>query len=182
MAYKLYTDKLNKFSCNIQVEGTSFANSKVRLIIESEGMSYLFNGNIHNTGVCDVSIPKVKNFLSESSKGLMRLEVIADDVYFEPWSSEFIVATEKKVAVVVQEQQEDEKPKVRVEVFQQPEEKKIVKESPKPVVKEVEPVIEEKVIEKPKIKESVTKKPVKKERTLKFTQEQILDLMKKGLI
>jgi hypothetical protein len=43
-------------------------------------------------------------------------------------------------------------------------------------------VIEEKVIEKPKIKESVTKKPVKKERTLKFTQEQILELMKKGLI
>lgn len=101
-----------------------------------------------------------------------------DDVYFEPWSSDFVVATEKKVAVVVQEQQEDEKPKVRVEVFQQPEEKKVVKESPKPVVTKEEPVIKEKVIEKPKIKESV----VKKERTLKFTQEQILQLMKQGLI
>jgi len=39
-------------------------------------------------------------------------------------------------------------------------------------------VIEEKVVEKPKIKESV----VKKERTLKFTQEQIRQLMKQGLI
>jgi hypothetical protein len=182
MAYKLFSDKANKFNCNIQVEGTSFANSKVRMILETSELNYMFDGVIHETGVCDISIPKTKNFLPEGTKGNMRLEVIADDVFFQPWSSDFLVATEKKVAVVVQEQQEDEKPKVRVEVFQQPEEKKIVKESPKPVVKEVEPVIEEKVIEKPKIKESVTKKPVKKERTLKFTQEQILDLMKKGLI
>lgn len=178
MAYKLFSDKANKFSCNIQVEGTSFANSKLRMILETDELNYMFTGHIHETGVCDVNIPKTKHFLPEGTIGNMRLEVIADDVYFEPWSSDFVVATEKKVAVIVQEQQEDEKPKVRVEVFQQPEEKKVVKESPKPVVTKEEPVIEEKVIEKPKIKESV----VKKERTLKFTQEQILQLMKQGLI
>lgn len=178
MAYKLYTDKSNKFNCNIEVEGTSLAKSQVRLVIESDEMNFMFKGSIQSNGECEVIIPKTKNFLSEGTIGNMRLEVIADDVYFEPWSSDFVVATEKKVAVIVQEQQEDEKPKVRVEVFQQPEEKKVVKESPKPVVTKEEPVIEEKVIEKPKIKESV----VKKERTLKFTQEQIRQLMKQGLI
>ena len=132
MAYKLYTDKLNKFSCSIQVEGTSFANSKVRLVIESEGMNYLFNGKIHDTGVCDVSIPKVKNFLSENSKGLMRLEVIADDVYFEPWSSDFQVLTDKKVTIesAVNETIVD-KPNVRVFVDEPKTETPIVKENKK---------------------------------------------------
>jgi hypothetical protein len=130
MAYKLYTDKLNKFSCNIQVEGTSFANSKVRLIIESEGMSYLFNGNIHNTGVCDVSIPKVKNFLSESSKGLMRLEVIADDVYFEPWSSDFYVLADKKVTIESAVNETTiEKPKVKVVVEEPMQQEPLIKET-----------------------------------------------------
>jgi hypothetical protein len=81
----------------------------------------MFNGHIENTGVCEVIIPKTKHFLPEGTRGNMRLEVIADDVYFEPWSSDFGVKTNKKVNVVVSEQ-EEEKPKLRVEVFQQKEE------------------------------------------------------------
>jgi|688.fasta_scaffold696379_2 hypothetical protein len=121
MIYNLYTDKPNKFNCNIEIEGTSLSKSKVRLVIESEDMTYLFNGRIENNGICEVSIPKTKHFLSEGSKGLMRLEVIADDVYFEPWSSEFNVKTNKKVNVVVSEQIE-EKPKLKVQVMEQQEE------------------------------------------------------------
>ena len=121
MIYNLYTDKPNKFNCNIEIEGTSLSKSKVRLVIESEDMTYLFNGRIENNGICEVSIPKTKHFLSEGSKGLMRLEVIADDVYFEPWSSEFNVKTNKKVNVVVSEQIE-EKPKLKVQVIEQQEE------------------------------------------------------------
>ena len=129
MMYNLYTDKPNKFNCNIEIDGTSLSKSKVRLVIESEDMTYLFNGRIENNGVCEVNIPKTKHFLSEGSKGLMRLEVIADDVYFEPWSSEFNVKTNKKVNVVVSEQIE-EKPKLKVQVMEQ-EEIKV----PEPVVK-----------------------------------------------
>jgi hypothetical protein len=125
MAYNLYTDKPNKFNCNIDVEGTSLAKSKVRLVIETNEMSYMFNGFIENTGVCEVNIPKTKHFLPEGTKGNIKLEVIADDVYFEPWSSDFNVKTSKKVNVVVAEQV-DEKPKLKVQVFEQP------KESPKP--------------------------------------------------
>ena len=121
MAYNLYTDKPNKFNCNIEIEGTSLSKSKVRLVIETEEMSYMFNGSIENTGVCEVSIPKTKHFLPEGTKGNMRLEVIADDVYFEPWSSDFNVKTNKKVNVVVAEQVE-EKPKMRVQVVEQIEE------------------------------------------------------------
>ena len=121
MAYNLYTDKANKFNCNIEIEGTSLSKSKVRLVIETDEMSYMFNGSIENTGICEVNIPKTKHFLPEGTKGNMRLEVIADDVYFEPWTSDFSVKTNKKVNVVVAEQVED-KPKVNVVVAEQKEE------------------------------------------------------------
>ena len=121
MAYNLYTDKANKFNCNIEIEGTSLSKSKVRLVIETDEMSYMFNGSIENTGICEVNIPKTKHFLPEGTKGNMRLEVIADDVYFEPWASDFSVKTNKKVNVVVAEQVED-KPKVNVVVAEQKEE------------------------------------------------------------
>lgn len=141
MSYKLYTDKVNKFSCNIQVEGTSLANSKVRLVVESDDLTYMFNGRIFDEGTCEVTIPKTKQFLPEGKKGMMRLEVIADDVYFEPWNSIFTVEQEKKVAVVVQEQI-DTKPKITVEVVQPKENKK--------------PVLETKRSFKPSEKENVT--------------------------
>lgn len=145
MSYKLYTDKPNKFSCNIQVDGTSLSNSKVRLVVESDDMNYMFNGVIYENGVCEVTIPKTKNFLPENKKGLMKLEVVADDVFFEPWTSEFVVETTKKVAVVVQEQ-EEQKPTVKVQMISQPESKK--------------PVVERNIVEKPVVKtsNSITKK------------------------
>ena len=49
--------------------------------------------------------------------------MIADDVYFEPWSSDFSVVTNKKVTVQIAEQ-EVEKPKMRVQVVEQKEEPK----------------------------------------------------------
>ena len=126
MAYKLYTDKPNKFNCNIEVEGTSLAKSQVRLVVESDDMSYMFKGSIQSNGECEVTIPKTKNFLPEGTVGSMRLEVIADDVYFEPWSSDFSVATNKKVTVQIAEQ-EEEKPRMKVQVVEQKEEPKIQK-------------------------------------------------------
>jgi hypothetical protein len=151
MGYNLYTDKANKFNCNIEIEGTSLAKSKVRLVIETDEMSYMFNGKIENTGICEVNIPKTKHFLPEGTKGNMRLEVIADDVYFEPWASDFSVKTNKKVNVVVAEQVED-KPKVNVVVAEQKE----------------EPV-------KPKIAETKT---VQTKRKVELTKQEILNRMR----
>jgi hypothetical protein len=129
MSYKLYTDKINKFSCSIQLEGASLSNSKVRLIVESEDMSYMFNGQLYDTGVCEVKIPKTKSFLPEGKKGTIYLEVIADDVFFEPWVSDFVVEQEKKVNVVINEQVDD-RPKVKVLVNEQENVKKVI-ETPK---------------------------------------------------
>jgi hypothetical protein len=154
MIYNLYTDKPNKFNCNIEIEGTSLSKSKVRLVVETEDMSYMFNGRIENNGLCEVSIPKTKHFLPEGTQGLMRLEVIADDVYFEPWSSQFNVKTNKKVNVMVAEQV-DEKPKLRVQVMEQPQ------EDPKPRIVET--------------KKSQLKTPTKVE----FTKEELLKRLKK---
>ena len=127
MAYKLYTDKSTKFNCNIEVEGTSLAKSQVRLVIESNEMNFMFKGSIQSNGECEVIIPKTKNFLSEGTIGSMRLEVIADDVYFEPWSSDFSVVANKKVTVQIAEQ-EEEKPKMKVQVIEQKEEKPVKKQ------------------------------------------------------
>ena len=152
MAYKLYTDKANKFNCNIEVEGTSLAKSQVRLVIESDDMSYMFKGSIQSNGECEVTIPKTKTFLPEGTIGNMRLEVIADDVYFEPWSSDFSVATNKKVTVQIAEQ-EEEKPRMKVQVVEQ----KIEPKVEKPKVQE-QKVIKNKVNSNSLTKEEILKK------------------------
>jgi hypothetical protein len=150
MAYKLYTDKANKFNCNIEVEGTSLAKSQVRVVIESDDMTYMFKGSIQNNGECEVIIPKTKSFLSEGTIGNMRLEVIADDVYFEPWSSDFSVVTNKKVTVQIAEQ-EEEKPRMKVQVAEQSEEVKVKEqkiEKPKMVKKLPNTLTKEEILKK----------------------------------
>jgi len=113
MSYKLFTDKVNKFQCSIQVEGTSLEKSQARVILEiNDEMAYLFKGKIFDNGVCEFELPKLKGILNEGDKGLLKLEVIADDVHFEPWNSEFVVGADKKVNVVVQEQAVSDKPKI----------------------------------------------------------------------
>ncbi len=115
MSYKLYTDKVNKFQCTIQVEGTSLSNSEARVILEGKNnISYLFRGKLFDDGVCQFDLPKFKNILNEGDSGIIKLEIIADDVHFEPWNSEFSVVADKKVSVVVQEQVEEKKPKIVV--------------------------------------------------------------------
>jgi hypothetical protein len=156
MAYSLYTDKPNKFNCNIEIEGTSLAKSQVRLVVETDEMSYMFKGRIENNGLCEVNIPKTKHFLTEGSNGNMRLEVIADDVYFEPWSSDFTVKTNKKVNVVVQEQVE-EKPRMKVQVIEQ----------------------EETVVEKPRVVETkvIETKTVQPKQKSNYTKEELLKIL-----
>ena len=155
MPYNLYTDKPTKFNCNIEIEGTSLSKSKVRLVVETSDMTYMFNGSLENTGVCEVNIPKTKHFLPEGTIGNMRLEVIADDVFFEPWSSDYVVRTNKKVNVVVTEQIE-EKPKIKVQVQEQ---------------------IQPEVKKKPEFKKETTTKEVKRNY---FTKEELLKKLNRG--
>jgi TusA-related sulfurtransferase len=102
--YTLYTDKQELFECSISLEGASVKNSKVRLVVEADNLNLLFKGTIDSSGKCTVPIRKLKNLLEESTKGKIKLEVIADDTYFTPWESDFEVETARKVTVEIKSQ------------------------------------------------------------------------------
>ena len=99
--YKLFIDKPEVFECNIKLEGASLKNSTARLVIESEDISLLFEGTIDKDGKCSIPIKKLKNLLENDTSGQIKLEVIAEDTYFTPWKSDFIVESSKKVTVEV---------------------------------------------------------------------------------
>lgn len=102
--YKLFTDKPETFQCSITLQGASLSKSKIRLVVESTDLTLLFEGKIDTKGKCSVPIKKLNGLLNESSKGVMKLEVIAEDTYFTPWKSDFIVETSKKLTVEVTSQ------------------------------------------------------------------------------
>lgn len=116
--YTLFTDKTELFECNIKLEGASLKNSQARLIIESEDINLLFKGQITPEGKCIIPIKKLKGLLEGNTKGKIKLEVIAEDTYFTPWTSEFIVEASKKLTVEVKSQMADiiteSAPKVQV--------------------------------------------------------------------
>ena len=81
----------------------------------------MFEGTIDKNGNCKVPIKKLRGLVNENDKGTIKLEVIAEDTYFNPWESDFEVDTSKKIKVEVKNQN-----------------KPLVKSSkPKMVVKEV---------------------------------------------
>jgi organic radical activating enzyme len=108
--YILYTDRAEDFIAEVDVRNASLTNSTSRIILETNDISYVFNGKIKD-GKCIIPIRKMKGMLAEGTKGTMKLEIIVEDVYFSPWSSAFAVDTEKKITVKVHEQIE-KKPSV----------------------------------------------------------------------
>ena len=116
--YKLFTDKAELFECDIKIEGASLSNSTARLVVETNDYSLMFNGKINSSGKCEIPIKKLKGLIDESSKGNIRLEVIAEDTYFIPWKSEFEINASKKVTVEIKSQNkpliESQRPKVQV--------------------------------------------------------------------
>ena len=118
--YKLYTDKQETFECDLFLEGADLKESSARLIVESDDLTLMFKGTIDDKGNCKVPIKKLKGLLDEKSEGNIKLEVIAEDTLIEPWQSEFIVETSKKVTVEVKGQgnkkqiKESSKPQVKI--------------------------------------------------------------------
>ena len=124
MSYKLYTDKKEVFECKLFLEGASFSDSSARIIVESDNISFLFPGEIDKDGNCKVPIKKLRGLVSENDKGIMKLEVIAEDTYFLPWESDFEVDTAKKIKVEVKQQSKplvkSSKPKMVVKEVKHP--------------------------------------------------------------
>ena len=121
--YKLYVDKSTSFECRIKLEGASLKNAQARLIVQSEDVNLLYEGKIEKSGKCTIPIDKLRGVLDEDVKGTLKLEVIADDTYFQPWSSPFIVSASKKLRVEIVSQK-IKKTSLQVEV-RNPEVKKV---------------------------------------------------------
>ena len=118
--YKLYTDKQETFECDLFLEGADLKESSARLIVESKDLTLMFKGTIDDKGNCKVPIKKLKGLMGENTTGDIKLEVIAEDTLIEPWQSDFIVDTAKKVTVEVKSQKtkpqikESTKPQVKI--------------------------------------------------------------------
>ena len=116
--YKLYTDKIENFEAKIKLEGASLKKSKARLVIESDDFDLMFKGTISESGKVKIPVKRLRGLIDENSKGNIKLEVIAEDVYFNPWESDFEVVTDKKIKVEVKQQDkpiiENKKPKMVV--------------------------------------------------------------------
>ena len=135
--YTLYSDKNNIFECDIQLEGASLSQAFARVIVESKDLNLIFNGEIDSNGNCRINLPKL-NVLKEG--GEMKLEVIADDMYFNPWNSPYELKKSKSITVEVKQPQDkiitENKAKVKVSVNNQtrrvkrkPQPKSTIKES-----------------------------------------------------
>lgn len=111
--FKLYTDKNNTFKCKVVVEGANEKTAVARLVIEGESHNLMFDGKLKD-GICEVNIGKFKNFDNFKSKGQVKLEVIADDTYFTPWKSEYILEQSRVVTVEMIEEETSSKPLVEV--------------------------------------------------------------------
>ena len=114
MNYKLYIDKKENFECQLRLEGASLKDAKSRMIVESNNFNLMFDGTIDNSGKCIVPISRLKGLLREGTKGTMKLEVIAEDTYFQPWESKFTVDTKQKLTVEVKEQTSNKQPRMIV--------------------------------------------------------------------
>ena len=148
--YTLYSDKKNIFECDIQLEGASLSQAFARVILEGKDLNLIFNGEINSDGNCRINLPKL-SMLKEG--GEMKLEVIADDMYFNPWNSEFDIKKSKNITVEVKQPSD-----------------KIIKENKASVNVKINndtPVVKKKKVIKPTIKES------------KFTKQDLKNLLLK---
>lgn len=99
--YTFYTDKQEIFECKLDLQGAKLTDSRARLVLESNNHNLLFYGKIDESGKCQIPVTRLKGLLQESDSGKVKLEVIAEDTFFEPWKDTYNVKTNKKVTVEV---------------------------------------------------------------------------------
>jgi hypothetical protein len=96
--YKVWADKAETFSCDIELEGANLKDTEVRLVLESDNWNLMFQGEITKNGKVTIPIRKL-NILEEGTRGTIKMEVIAEGTVFTPWEDQFEVKLSKKVMV-----------------------------------------------------------------------------------
>lgn len=104
----LMIDEENELTFQVNIQGTRPGNAKCRLMLESKGMSFAFEGQSNGDEV-SVVLPPLDHVLKEGVYD-MTLEVVVDDRFFEPLKlqGEF----EKRLKVTAEAVTVRSKPKV----------------------------------------------------------------------
>lgn len=97
--YNIYTDKNELFEAKIELEGASLTETSARLLVETNKWDLIFQGQIDNSGNVSIPIKKLKSIFTEDVKGMLKLEIVADDTFFVPWEDEFSLSRSKSVVV-----------------------------------------------------------------------------------
>ena len=98
--YTLQLDQEKLFECHLKIQGTSLKKSKVSLVIErNDGVDVRFRGDINEDGKVNIQIKRLNNILNEGDTGVLYLEVVADNVYFVPFKSEYATEVARKVTI-----------------------------------------------------------------------------------
>lgn len=115
-SFTLFSDKPTLFECRLDLEGASLKETMARLVVETPDKTLMFKGKVSSEGVCSIPINKLRGLVEENATGKIHLEVIAEDTYFSPWSSDYVVTASKKLTVEVASPEVSSKPTLRVEV------------------------------------------------------------------
>lgn len=113
---ELYNDTNNRiFNLNLKVDDFKTENLQVRMILkfEQHNRNYIFDGTLNaESNKFQIIIPILTEI--ENDKGMLQVEVIADDMLFRPWESEFIVKAKKKLSDFDINSHTDEQPKSKI--------------------------------------------------------------------
>lgn len=95
-----YSDVSENLKYNLELEGANLKNTWTRLCLEFEsGKNLYFQGTINEYGQVNVKLPI---FAEENGqKGKLKIEVVADNTFFELYNTEFEI--KKKINVGIKE-------------------------------------------------------------------------------
>lgn len=99
--YTFFTDKVEDFKCNIEVEGAKLSKTQARLALKTGDITLMYEGTVSADGICTIPVKNIKSLFESGDTGEIVLEVIADGTFFSPWNDTFEVKTKKKVTVEV---------------------------------------------------------------------------------
>jgi hypothetical protein len=81
---ELKLDEANELLFKVSIQGASAPPSAVRLVCESEGLSYLFEGHATQDGEIRFVVPALKDKVNEGTTYASKIEVLVENRYFSP--------------------------------------------------------------------------------------------------
>lgn len=106
--YTFFTDRAEIFEAKIKLKNASVAESFCRLVLETDKWNLIFPGKLLGNQVT-IPVAKLREVMTENQVGTVKLEVIAEDTYFTPWTDDFKVEASRTVQVEVVSQNDSGK-------------------------------------------------------------------------